>query len=154
MKLAVSIMAISLAAGGIFANGLWQGAAELKPGEIQPMLDGMGLDSKDLGAGTYQVLLTQDGLDIPVGVGLSKSGRKLWLTVNLGAIKPDTKADAAKLMKFLERQYDIQPTQFYVSKDILKLGAAIDNRGITPAVLRRELDKVVDDTVKTKDLWQ
>jgi hypothetical protein len=34
------------------------------------------------------------------------------------------------------------------------MAVAVENRGITAAILRRHIDKIVADVSKTSDIWQ
>ena len=137
---------------------------ELSPSMIQPMLAGLGYEPKAAGSGLWEITLSKDGLDVPVAIGLSSSGRKLWITVFLGELDARAKANSDRLLKLLKRNYEIQPTHFFISsqessppgnpQDVLKIGMALDNRGIGSTVLRREIEKLVDDVVSSRKLWE
>jgi hypothetical protein len=134
---------------------------ELRPGSLQPLLAGLGYEPKETAPGLWEVVATKDGLDIPIAVGLSESGRKLWMTVYLGELDEKAKTDAPRLLELLRKNYEIQPTHFFLTKgtavespDALKMGLAIDNRGISAASLKREVDKMVDDVLGSRPLWQ
>ena len=136
---------------------------ELTPNSIPPLLTGLGFDPKESGAGTWDITSTRGGLDVPIAVALSKSGRKLWMTVFLAEFDDKKRADAVGLLELLRKNFEIQPAQFFVVKeepasgpikDSLKVAVALDNRGITPADLKREVDKLTDDVVNSRTLWE
>ncbi|HRI25036.1 MAG TPA: hypothetical protein PLZ45_10175 [Ferruginibacter sp.] len=124
--------------------------------KLKEMLIGMGLTVKDLnteaGKEKYEVSLSAGGFNIPVGYEISPSGNFVWLTANLGKPKDATSTMNAELLK---QNANIQPCQFYISgKGNLMMGLAIENRGLTPAIMRRHTDKFSGDVSKTSSYWQ
>lgn len=152
----------SLAVGStLLLSVLPQG--ELTASSIPPLLTGLGFDPKPSGTGTWDIVSTRGGLDVPIAVALSQSGRKLWMTVFLAELDDKWRADPTKLLELLRKNYEIQPAQFFVVKDApasgpvkdsLKVAVALDNRGILPADLKREIDKLTDDVVNSRALWE
>lgn len=107
---------------------------------------------KDAGKEKYSVKFTKEGLDIPVGFEISPSNAYIWLTVNLG----DAPKEAGpKTLNLLKQNSKVQPTFFYVTDSGRLMAAlAVENRGVTNAVLRVRADAVSDNVGKTKDVWQ
>lgn len=124
---------------------------------MKEMVEGLGYEMKTLSAEAgkekYEITVTRGGLDVFVAVELSVSKGYLWLTVPLGEIAED--ALKAKAPLFLRENARIQPSQFSLT-DAGRLMAALamDNRFISAAALRKAADKLVDDVVGTKALWQ
>ena len=156
----------------VFIAGLATGAmllssnasqGELTPNSIPPILTGLGFDPKPSGTGTWDIVSTRGGLDVPIAVALSQSGRKLWMTVFLAEFDDKARADAPRLLELLRKNFETQPGHFFVVKDAptsgpvkdsLKMAIALDNRGIVPSDLKREIDKLTDDVVASQSLWQ
>lgn len=153
---AISLLLAGIAVGstGLVTPSPEPPQLEMRPQSIKPMLEGMGFEPKDLGSNNWEVTVSRGGLDTPIAVGLSSSGRKLWLTTYLGEVTDKLKTDAPRLAKILEKTFEIQPTHFFISETSLKAGMALDNRGVVPAILKRELEKLADDVAATKELWQ
>lgn len=121
--------------------------------EIKGMLTNLGFEPKDLGDNIYEITVTKGDWDVFISVSLSRSKTKMWLVVNLGNFGEKSKGDPKKLYALLQKNTDIQPAQFYVRGDGLRLGLPLDNRGLTPALIRKEIDTLVDHTAKTEALW-
>jgi hypothetical protein len=133
-----------------------QSCDPLNAQQLKNLLTQMGYTVKDLisdpGKEKYEVDLTSATLNVPIAYEFSPSKNFIWLTVNLGKPKGDTSVANANLLK---RNTDIQPCQFYITASgALMLGLAIENRGLTPAIMRRHTDKVVSDVSSTATLWQ
>lgn len=123
--------------------------------QLRDMLVQLGYDVKDLdataGSEKYSFALQRSGLNIPVAAEISANERYIWLTVfcKEGAPSGD------KAVTLLKRNTDIQPSQFYLTKsNKIMIGLAIENRGVTNAVLRDRVEKIADDVSNTKDDWQ
>ncbi len=120
---------------------------------LAPLLTGMGYDPKPLGteAGKekFEVAIVDEKFTIPVAFEVSPSGRYIWLTVNLGPEKPTLKA-----RDLLKQNFEIQPSQFYITgKGNLMVAIGIENRGVTPALVKWNIEKVVKDVSSSSELW-
>jgi hypothetical protein len=161
MKTISALLAGLAIASTLLFGGPAQG--ELTANSIPPLLTGLGFDPKPSGTGTWDIVSSRGGLDVPIAVALSQSGRKLWMTVFLAELDDKWRADPAKLLELLRKNYEIQPAQFFIVKDApasgpvkdsLKVAVALDNRGILPVDLKREIDKLTDDVVSSRVLWE
>lgn len=137
-------------------SGTAQECSPLNAKQLKDMLTGMGYTVKDLntqaGSEKFEVALSSGGFNVPVGYEISPSGNFVWLTANLGKPKDSTSTMNAELLK---QNGKIQPCQFYIStKGILMIGLAIENRGLTAAIMRRHTDKFIGDISKTSAYWQ
>lgn len=136
-----------------------QEPARLDAAGLKAMLAGFGYEPKELssepGKEKWQIDTKTETLNIPVAAELSASQNYIWLTVFLGdAPKPDADQAAVKLDKLLRATAAVQPSMFYISsKGGLMLGIPVENRALTPADLRRSLDKLIADVGKTQDAW-
>lgn len=129
-------------------------AEKLTAESLKKMAEGLGFELKTLNTETgkekYEIPVKTATLNIPVGAEISSSTNYIWLTVNLGP-----NSSAKKHEEMLKSNGSIQPCFFYVSsKGALLMAEPIDNRGITPAILKRCLDKLVADVDKTTAIWQ
>lgn len=127
---------------------------KLNAESLKKMAEGLGFELKTLnteaGKEKYEIPVKTATLNIPVGAEISSSTNYIWLTVNLGP-----NSSAKKHEEMLKSNGVIQPCFFYVSsKGALLMAEPIDNRGITPAILKRCLDKLVADVDKTTAIWQ
>jgi hypothetical protein len=124
--------------------------------KLRIMLEQLGYTIKDLvttpGSEKYEVKHKSATFDVPVGYEISPSKNFIWLTVFLGPAKSDTSVTHLALLK---QNAIIQPCFFYVSsKGNLMMGVAVENRGVTNAVLRRHIDKIIADVSSTATYWQ
>lgn len=135
------------------SSDLLQGDKLTAP-ELKKMAEGLGYDVKDLnsepGKEKYEVPTKTDKLNIPVSLEVSPSGNYVWLTVNLGNNAPTKKHE-----EMLKSNANTQPTFMYITaKGNVMAAHPIDSRQISPAILKRCLDKIVADVDKTTSIWQ
>ena len=133
-----------------------QSCDALTSAQLKEKLIQLGNEVKDLnsteGKEKYEVKFTTPTLDVPVAFELSASKNFVWLTVFLGTPRADTSVMNAELLK---QNFSIQPCQFYItSKGNLMMGLAIENRGLTNAIIKRHSDKLVADVASTASFWQ
>lgn len=121
---------------------------------LKTMVTNLGYTPKDLGEGTLEIALTTTHLNIPTRMFLSKSKLKLWLSVTLALKDGVAKFTRDDLQKILETNVDIGPAHFMIEGGSLKVKLPIDNRGLTPAVLRKELDYLSARVDETRAVWQ
>lgn len=126
--------------------------------ELKALIQNMGYETKDLnaeeGKEKVEFMVQKDGFDVWIAAEVSASKRFIWLTTFLG---PTSKISnfAVRAPKLLEGNARIQPCQFYVTdRGNLNIALAIDNRNVTPAVLRLRMDKVAADVASSNDLWK
>lgn len=133
----------------------WKGqeTTKLDDAGLKTMLSGLGYEVKEPGTTTYEIPLTSDGLNIPTRVFLAKSKTKVWLSVALMTKDGVAKLTRDDLQKILEKNVDIGPCHFMIDGGFLKMKLPIDNRDITPAILRSELDYLAARVADSKDLW-
>ncbi len=136
-----------------FAGAQGEEPVRLTADELKTMLTNLGHVLKQLNAEpgkekwTFEVKVP--GFNVPVGAELSPSRQFIWLTVNLGAL--NEKQDLKELMRLGSR---VQPTQVYLSSsDVLMMAFPVDNRAMTPAVLKMRIDKLTTDVEKSASVW-
>lgn len=123
--------------------------------KLREMLEQLGYTVKDIGTSSaekYEVKTKTASFDVPVGYEISPSTNFIWLTVFLGPAKADT---SLKNIALLKQNAIIQPCFFYVTaKGNLMMGVAVENRGVTNAILRRHTEKLIADVSSTATYWQ
>ncbi len=125
---------------------------------LKKSLEELGYEIKNIvtepGKEKYAVTLEKGGLTLPIGVEISPSRGYLWLTLNLGAAPADS-APASRFAELLKANAQIQPSLFYITKSgRLMIGHPTENRAVTNAQLRRNIEKIADDVVIKKAIWE
>lgn len=133
-------------------NGIYDSPMLLKA------IEDIGYEAKNISINAdkplYEFTIVRDGLNVPIAAEVTSSKTYIWLTVFLGNVKED-EANATKLRKLLQANANYQPAQFFITKvGALKLGLPVANRALTNAILRKEIDKLVNAVVETKAVWQ
>ena len=123
--------------------------------QLREMIVQLGYTVKDLnstdGSEMFEVKLNTNGFDVPISYSLTSNKNYIWLTVSLGTPRQDTSVINIAMLK---EQSVIQPCQFYVTaKGALMMGLAVENRGVTNAVLRRQTDKIATEVAASSRLW-
>ena len=118
------------------------------------MLTNLGYEVKEPGKTTFEIPMVAAGLNIPTRAFISKSKTKIWLSVALQTKEQVDKLSGEDFRKILESNVDIGPCHFMIEGGWLKMKMAIDNRGVTPAVLRSELDYLAARVGDSKAVWQ
>lgn len=143
---------------GIAALGVvlptFQTPTEIDYDGLKAMISGLGYEVKETklekGGFTYEFTEKTDEFNVPIMAEISESKRYIWLTVTLGDLPKDT----AKHANLLKHNANIQPAFFYVTKsNKLKIGLAIDNRGLTAPHLKRVIGLVVGGVTTTSEDW-
>ena len=147
------MLAAMLCAAAMIAAPVASADPPLEFAQLKTMISGMGYTPKDLTGETpkFYIDFATSSFNIPTGFEISKSGRYIWVTANLGV----SKLNGDLALQVLRKIGDIQPTSLWItSKNNLMIGFAIDNRDVTPAHLKFVLDKFSSDIDKTASLWQ
>jgi hypothetical protein len=128
---------------------------DLTPESLQKMLGDMGYSPKKLSIG-YLISISRDSWTFHIQLVLSKDGSKLGMNSNLGAIPKPEEVAASTWLRLLEANGDVDPSAFYVDKQTQKLylHRTLDNRGITPAILRGQIEAFCSNTKDTGKLWE
>lgn len=158
---------------GLFALVLWastalfsivraqQTGAEARPpvqaltaDSLQKMLDDMGYAPKKLNTG-YLISIKRDAWNYNIQVALSPDGSKIGMNANLGAIPKLEDVTAPQWLSLLEANEEVDPSTFYVAKSNQKLyiHRTMDNRALTPAYFRQQVDYFCTNMKDTQKLW-
>lgn len=122
---------------------------------LKSMLDGLGYEPKALSKG-YLIALKKDTWTINMQLVLSPDLTKVGLNANLGAIEKMEDVTAATWLALLQENATIDPSSFYVDKDQKKLylHRVLDNRAITPAYIRKQVETFAGNVRDTEALWK
>jgi hypothetical protein len=147
------MLAAVLCAAAMIGAPLASAEPPLEFAQLKTMISGMGYTAKDLPGDTpkFYIDFATATFNIPTGFEISKSGRYIWVTANLGV----SKLNGDLALQALHKIGGIQPTSFWLTeKNNLMIGFAIDNRDVTPAHLKFVLEKFSADIDNTASLWQ
>jgi hypothetical protein len=145
-----------LAIAGLFAIQTEDKA--LSGAEVKAMLQNMGYETKDLnteaGKEKVEFMVNKGGYDVWMASEVSPSKRFVWLTSFLGDASKITGFDS-RAPKILQKNFNIQPSQFYTTdKGNFYMAIAVDNRNVTPAVMKWRIEKLAEDVASSADLWK
>jgi hypothetical protein len=120
---------------------------------LKTMVSGLGYEVKDLvtevGKEKYQFTVKTGKFNVPIGVEIAPSKNYIWLTANLGKVTSKTKYE-----ELLRSNALIQPSQFYVSSaGYLMIAIPVENHGVTPAWMRKSVDKLAKDLSDQATVW-
>ncbi len=150
------LLSCGFAVGIPLIAGLAINQVESKPLDspaLKAMVDGLGYETKNIGSEVgkekYEFKVKTEGFDVPMAAEISPSKNYIWLTANLGATSEKTKYEA-----ILRANGAVQPTQFYVnSKGLLMVAIPIENHGVTPAWMKKCIDKLGNDLTDQAEAW-
>jgi hypothetical protein len=118
---------------------------------LKTTLENMGFETKDLGASTYQITLNQ-GTVIPMSVSLSTDESRIWL-ITFFTDKALTSYSADKLIKLLQSNWSTGVSFFVLNGNKLEMLHPVENRNITPILLRKEIESHARSVTNTETLW-
>lgn len=126
---------------------------------LKKAVEDLGYQPKELSGGQgkekYEIVVSRGGLTIPIATELSGSRGYIWLTVLLGEAPKEDSASLSKCAALLRSNFQIQPAHFYITtKGSLMCAIPVENRAVTNAVMRRAIDKIANDVVDTKSIWE
>lgn len=121
---------------------------------LKSMLDGLGYETKPLSKG-FLVTSKVDTWTLYVQLVISSDGTKIGLNANLQSIDDFAAVPAKKWLDLLVSNGQIDPSTFYIDREQKKLylHRVVDNRSITPAVLRSQLDNFTNNIISTEATW-
>lgn len=124
---------------------------------LTAMLKGLGYEPEAAGDSAQRVTVERDKFTFRITFSVSGNTKKVWMSSYLVEIPDLTRVPSSALTGVLLSNGDIGPAHFYLvktgDKHWLKIGFALDNRNITPAYLRSEMDWFMDRMSDTATLW-
>ena len=121
---------------------------------LQSMLDNMGYSPKPLSNG-YLISIKQDSWTYNMQLLLSSDGSKIGMNANLGVVEDPSTITSDQWRTLLEKNEDVDPSSFYFDKENKKLyiHRALDNRQVTPAFMRKQIENFCSNIHDTSDEW-
>jgi len=122
---------------------------------LKQMLLDMGYEPKGLSKG-FLIAPKRGTWTINIQLVLSKDQSKIGLNANLGKVPNPETIPAASWLKLLVDNGNIDPSSFYFDKDQKKLylHRVMDNRAVTPAVLRSQIENFSENVRDTNADWK
>ena len=130
-------------------------SGQLSDDGLRQMLDGMGLEPKALTKG-FLIAIKRDTWTYYIQLVLSDNKEKLGMNSNLGIVENPDSVTAAQWKALMVSNGDIEPSFFYFDPATKKLylHRVLDNRGLTPAYVRSQVDAFISNLKGTADLWK
>jgi hypothetical protein len=122
---------------------------------LRKMLDGMGYEPKALTKG-FLIAVKRDAWTINIQIVISPNGERIGMNANLGLVENPDGVTAAQWKDLMIANGDIDPSAFYfdATQKKLYLHRVMDNRGMTPAILRQQIENFCGNMIDTADLWK
>lgn len=145
-----------LVAGSLSLMGFRQQSGQVERKQLKTILEQLGYQVTDLetaeGKEKYSVTVSQDDLNIPIGVEMSSNGNYIWLTCNLGAAPTEA---SPKCFALLKQNGKVQPCQFYITESgKLMMGLPVENKEVSNAVIRQKIESIAKQVGSSKSVWQ
>ncbi|NEU07735.1 hypothetical protein GZH53_05375 [Flavihumibacter sp. R14] len=118
---------------------------------LKSTLENLGYETVDLGSDTYQIKLVQ-GASVPISVVLSADGSRIWLITNLGD-KVLSNLNSERLIKMLQSNRNIGTSFFAINSNRLEMLSVVENRNMTPVILRKAIELQTRNVANTVALW-
>jgi hypothetical protein len=113
----------------------------------------LGYEAKKVNDNCYSIDASRDGWTLYVNIWPDKYQKKVWFIAYMREIKDMSTVPTDALVKLLEANNQIGPSHFYLSKNCIYIGRALENENVTPVRFRHELDQFFADCQKTEQLW-
>ena len=125
--------------------------------QLEPLLTNLGYEPR-LDVDAWILTIEREDWTYTLRAALFFNNRFLWVWGYLGELD-EAKLSSGALVRLLETNNEIGPSHFFVGtgsdgKKLLYLGRAIDNRGLRPSIVRREIDAVCGAMRATQPLWE
>jgi hypothetical protein len=127
--------------------------ATLNMENIPQFVASLGYEAKKINDNCYEINASRDNWTLYVNIYPDTYQKKLWFFAYMRKIEDMSKVPTDAFLKLLEANNNIGPTHFYMANNVIYMGRAFENEGVTPAKFRHELDQFFADCQKTEDLW-
>ena len=146
-------MTIVLAAAGL-AQSVDAGVS-LNQQSLGKMLTGIGYETEVKSDGHYTIVIERYNLHYRIATELSEDQTVLWMTTRLADLPEHSRVPASVMEGLLEASHDYAPTFFYICREEGEIGAhrLLNNRGLTPAVIRESVDRFLSSIAATEPVW-
>jgi hypothetical protein len=122
---------------------------------LRTMLDGMGYEPKPLSKG-FLIAVKRGTWTLNTQLVISPNTERIGMNANLGIVENPDAITAAQWKALLVSNEDIDPSAFYfdATQKKLYLHRVMDNRGMTPAILRTQIENFCTNMMDTSELWK
>jgi len=130
----------------------------LAPGMLKTLLENMGYEAKEYSGNLYDITDSRAGMSLHVSVILSGDNSCLWFYANLPSVASADKIPASVMRDMLLANFTIGPSHFslFTQSDgtiVPRLSRALDNHGITPALIRPVIENMFVNLVQYEPVW-
>lgn len=128
----------------------------LTSAQLGKLLKDLGYEPHELSAEVYQVSIDREGWKVHVMVSLTASGDRVWFESKFAPIAQPEAVPASAWRKLLEENDRIGPAHFTFDKNDkrIHLYKGVDNVGMVPARLKKELDAFDATVRRTQAVWR
>jgi hypothetical protein len=104
------------------------------------------------GTTLFYIKATRGDMSYNPYICLSPSKTKIWAQTSLGDFDAN---DGARALKMLELNFKIGPSHFvHIPGDkTVYMFSPMDNRGVTPKILKDQIDQLLNNCESTKEVW-
>ena len=124
--------------------------------QIGKILKDLGYEPQSLSETVHQVSVNREGWKVHIMVSATSESDRLWFECKFAPIPQPEIVQASSWLKLLEENERIGPAYFSFDKSDkrIHLYKAIDNVGVTPARLKKELDALDAIVRRTQNIWR
>lgn len=125
---------------------------------LQKMLENMGYTpkvEKTAQGNIYTITINRGTWSYIIDLSLSPSKTKVWFSGWLSVIPEGQQVPADKLLDLLEGSWTYGPCHFRYHRAFrqLNVGLCLDNRDMTPAAVRAQIESFMETMKKSELLW-
>ena len=133
----------------------WQSRIEggMSDDSLKSMLVGLKYDVRDVAKGNHEIEIKGSDLIVPIRIFLDRTETRVWFSSLVTQPDDVDRLSQKELREILKWNLEIGPTHFMIDGGCLKIKTAIDNRGLTPAILSREIDYFVRCVASSRKAW-
>lgn len=124
----------------------------ITPDNLKSALEGLGFEPKDLGSNTYQIEV-ESQFKVFMSLSFSKDQSKLWMSVFFGELDDPARFSSERLTKMLQSNFKTGTSFFCLDEKKLKMSRPVDSRGLTRALVRKEIEAHARNVAQTESLW-
>jgi hypothetical protein len=118
---------------------------------LKTTLENMGFEAKELSANNYEISVNLS-YKVYMAVALSPDESRIWLTTFFYDKSLSTYS-SEKLIKLLQSNWTTGVSFFALDSTKLKMTRPIENRNVTPVLLRKEIENHARNVESTEALW-
>jgi S1-C subfamily serine protease len=128
--------------------------------ELRSILSNMGYAVKAVpsagGASLFAIIIEQQDWRLPVYLSRSGDGGRIWITMTLCSLASLDEIPRERQLEMLAANQNTGPVHFSYAASLkeLRLNNIVENRSVTPAILREEIDRLIATAVRTASTWE